>query len=78
MHHDIIVVVLSWPRSYGKFILYLYNHCLSTLQGLNSISVHGVIYSIQQCIRKYIRVCLFSLGTPNDIIEVVFKMAFNN
>jgi hypothetical protein len=45
---------------------------------LNPISVHGVIYSIQQYIRKYVRVCSFSLGTPNDIIEVVFKMAFNN
>jgi hypothetical protein len=35
MYNDIIVVVLSWPRSYGKFILiyiYLCNQCLSTLQ----------------------------------------------
>jgi hypothetical protein len=28
---------------------------------LNSISVHGVIYSIQQCIRNYVRVCSFSI-----------------
>jgi hypothetical protein len=34
LFHDIIVVVLSWPRSHGKCILiyiYLYNHGLSTL-----------------------------------------------
>jgi hypothetical protein len=66
MYHDIIVVVLSWPRLHGKFILNL--QIPSTVQSLpmntssvDSIDAHRVIYTIQQYIKKFVRGNSFSL-----------------
>ena len=82
MYHDIIVVVLLWPRSYGKFILiyiYLCNHCLSTLQVCIRILPMGYLFdtTVHKKVCSFVSV-RFHWALQNDILDVVFKMVFSN